>query len=130
MFPSFFRLGWSRGISVVTLLAVAFLIHPIAQAQGARGSTERADPLDPDVSVPVITHVSSLAGYRRLDDDKQIAWRQANETVNRIGGWRAYAREAQQPDPAAPAPVPSAAPNAAPSSAPSAAPRHGGHKMH
>jgi hypothetical protein len=135
-----FRLGWTRGIPVVTLLTAASLIHPFAHAQGAPGRTERADPLDAQARVPAITHVSPLASYRRLGDDKRIAWAEANETVNRIGGWRAYAREAQQPDPAAPAPTPtptltptptpSAAPNAAPSSAPSAAPRHGGHKMH
>lgn len=130
MFLSVFRLGWTRGIPVVTLLTAASLIQPFAHAQGAPGRTERADPLDAQARVPAITHVSPLASYRRLGDDKRVAWTEANETVNRIGGWRAYAREAQQPDPAAPAPTPSAAPNAAPSSAPSAAPRHGGQKMH
>jgi hypothetical protein len=130
MVLSVFRLGWTRGIPVVTLLAAASLIHPSAHAQGAPGRTERADPLDAQARVPTVTHVSPLASYRRLGDDKRVPWTEANDTVNRIGGWRAYAREAQQADPAAPAPVPSAAPNAAPSSAPSAAPRHGGHKMH
>jgi hypothetical protein len=130
MYLSAFRLGWTRGIPVVTLLAAASLMHPFAHAQGGPGRTERADPLDAQARVPAITHVSPLASYRRLGDDKRVAWTEANETVNRIGGWRAYAREAQQPDPAAPASTPSAAPNAAPSSAPSAAPRHGGHKMH
>jgi hypothetical protein len=130
MYLSVFRLGWTRGIPVVTLLATASLIHPFAHAQVAPGRTERADPLDAQASVPAITHVSPLASYRRLGDDKRVAWSEANQTVNRIGGWRAYAREAQQRDPAAPAPTPSAAPNATPSSAPSAAPGHGGHKMH
>ena len=37
--------------------------------------------------------------YRRLGDETH-PWREANDTVNRIGGWRVYAREAQQPDPA------------------------------
>lgn len=128
MSQSPFRLGWSRGISVVTLLAAASLIHPIAHAQGAPGRTERADPLDPGARVPAITHASPLASYRRLGDDKRVAWSEANRTVNRIGGWRAYAREAQQPEPAASAP---AAPGtAAPAAAPGAAPGHGGHKMH
>ena len=65
-------------------------------------------------------------GYRRLGEDKRIDWKEANETVNRIGGWRAYAREAQQPDSAASAP----AGGAAPASAAGAAPAHGGHKKH
>jgi len=55
--------------------------------------------------------------------------------VARIGGWRAYAREAQQPDAAAAVPVPVQGPAAAaaPASAPAAVarpapPAHGGHK--
>jgi hypothetical protein len=51
-----------------------------------------------------------------------VPWAQANETVNRIGGWRAYAREAQTPEPAA------APPGAR--VAPAPAPAHGGHEMH
>lgn len=138
MHPSVSRLGWTRGIPVVTLLAAVSLIHPFAHAQGAPGRTERADPLDAQARVPAITYASPLASYRRLGDDKRVAWSEANQTVNRIGGWRAYAREAQQPHPANPAsvargasaPAPSAAPKAAPSTAPGAPPRHGGHKMH
>jgi hypothetical protein len=123
----------------VTLLAAATLIHPFAHAQGAAVRTARADPLDAQARVPAITHVSPLARYRRLGDDPRVDWTEANQTVNRIGGWRAYAREAQQPDPAVPAPAvrgasappPSAAPNAArnaaANAAPNAAPGHGGH---
>jgi hypothetical protein len=128
MFLLSFRLGWSRGIPIVALLAVATLIHPIANGQAAPGRPERADPLDPQVRVPAVTHTSPLARYRRLGDDKRVPWTEANETVNRIGGWRAYAREALQPDPAASAPAARA--TVAPNAAPSAAPGHGGHKTH
>jgi hypothetical protein len=65
-------------------------------------------------------HTSSLASYRPLGDDKRIDWKQANETVNRIGGWRTYhARHSSQSlaptAPAgrvasAPAPIPAPAP--------------------
>lgn len=97
--PSSIRLRWCRGIPVVALLAAA----SIAPAQDA---AVRADPLDPQARVPAATHQSPLAGYRRLTDDEQrISWKEANDTVNRIGGWRAYAREAQQPEPAASAPA-------------------------
>lgn len=122
MFLSPFGLGWCRGIPVIALLSAASLV----QAQGSPVRAERADPLDAQARVPAVTHSSSLAGYRRLGDDKRIDWKAANETVNRIGGWRAYAREAQQPDPAPPAP----AGRSTPATAPGAAPAHGGHKMH
>ncbi|MBC7378421.1 MAG: hypothetical protein H7346_13450 [Burkholderiaceae bacterium] len=47
-----------------------------------------------------LSYESSFAQYRRLGDEKPVSWRDANDTVARIGGWRVYAREAQQPDPA------------------------------
>lgn len=40
---------------------------------------------------------SALEGYQAFGDDKPIPWKEANDTVGKIGGWRAYAREAQQP---------------------------------
>lgn len=121
---SFFsiRLGRCRGIAAMTLLAAA----SFTQAQGTPGRTERADPLDAQVRVPAVTHQSSLAAYRRMGDDKPVPWKAANETVTRIGGWRAYAREAQQPEPAASAPEGRGA--AAPQ--PATAPAHGSHTKH
>ena len=83
----------------------------------------RPDPLDAKASVPALVHASSFAAYRRLSDEKLIPWREANDTVTRIGGWRVYAREAQQPE-AGPTPTPSreAAPAPLPASSPATAP--------
>jgi hypothetical protein len=90
------------------------------------------DPLDPKAEVPAQRYESSLAGYRRSGEAKPIGWREANDTVNRIGGWRAYAREAQQPDPAAgtkPAPVAVEAPAPQPAPTPKSS-GQSGHKHH
>lgn len=119
---SLIRLGWPRAIPAMTLLAAASIAH----AQGTPGRAERPDPLDAQARVPAVTHSSPLAAYRRLGDDRPVPWKEANGTVNRIGGWRAYAREAQQPEPAASAPA--ARGSTAPQ--PGSAPSHGGHKMH
>jgi hypothetical protein len=103
-----------------------------ALAQPARG---RADPLDATASVPPARHESALKSYRRFDEVQTAPWRQSNETVERIGGWRSYAREGQAP--AAPqAAQPASAPNARPPAAapaprsepPKPAPGDGGHK--
>jgi hypothetical protein len=79
-----------------------------AQAQGAgspaAAPATRPDPLDAKANVPALTYSSAFSRYRGLGDDKPVSWREANEAVARIGGWRVYAREAQQPDPA-PSPV-------------------------
>ena len=80
----------------------------------------RLDPLDAKAAVAPLTYESSFARYRPLSNEKLISWREANDTVARIGGWRVYAREAQQAEPAP----------AASASAPLPKPSmHDGHKM-
>ena len=107
------------------LPAVCAVATPlVAQAQG----TPRAapDPLDAEATVPAVVYRSALTTYRRANDAKPVPWRAANDTVGRIGGWRAYAREASRPEPAA-----SAASNTPPDTAamPEPMPRpHGSHK--
>lgn len=90
------------------------------------------DPLDARAATQPLSHRSVFDGYRRLGDASAVPWREANDTVKRIGGWRSYAREAAQTPAAAPAPdarpasapsagTPAASPPAAP---PAAAPGH------
>ena len=116
-----------------------FTLLLAAQAQAQSPTTLRPDPLDPKAQVPVVRYSSPFAQYRPLGDDKPVAWREANDAVARIGGWRVYAREAQQADPAAadrPAAPPAQAPAAPPAPAPAATPAakpmppgHAGHKQ-
>ena len=85
------------------------------------------DPLDARAAVPAVGYESALTRSRRsVAQERAVSWREANDTAARIGGWRAYAREAQQPDPA-PAPSPAGqAPRTDPAK-PSPA-GHSGHK--
>ena len=64
----------------------------------------RPNPADPAASVPALAYVSPLARYRWWADDPSVDWREANDRVQRIGGWRTYAREAQAPQTANEAP--------------------------
>jgi hypothetical protein len=84
------------------LMAVlaAGLLPMAAPAQ----SPARPDPLDPKAATPALHYRSALAAYRRPADAPASGWREANEAVERIGGWRAYAREAQAPAASAPTP--------------------------
>ncbi|MGR4867841.1 hypothetical protein ACIPRI_03110 [Variovorax sp. LARHSF232] len=44
---------------------------------------------------PALPYRSAFEGYRPFQqDDKAVDWKQANDTVNQRGGWRAYAKEA------------------------------------
>ncbi len=91
-----------------------------------------ADPLDAKAAVPAVTYRSGLAAHRRLGEAEPVPWREANDRVGRIGGWRAYAREANAPEPAGqttPAPKSAAEAASMPMSKPMPG-SHGGHKMH
>ncbi len=116
-------------------LLFTMLLAAQAQAQ-AQSPTTRPDPLDPKAQVPSLRYESSFAQFRRIGDDKPVAWREANDAVARIGGWRVYAREAQQPEPAVadkpavPAPTPAQPTAPAPAPAPAAKPLPPGHAGH
>lgn len=123
-----------RPCALPSLLFTALLAAQAQAQPTTAATTTRPDPLDPKARVPATRYESSLGQVRRIGDDKPVAWRDANEAVARIGGWRVYAREAQQPDPAASTTAtPSVAPAQAPASTPAATTKpapagHGGHK--
>jgi hypothetical protein len=75
--------------------AAALSMSVGASAQDRRAP--RPDPADPRAAAAALEHRSALSAYRRVggEDPPPLAWRDANDTVARIGGWRAYAREAQ-----------------------------------
>lgn len=102
--------------------AYLFAAACAASAQAAPGH----DPLDPQAKVPALKYESAFGAPRRVADDKPVSWREANDNVARIGGWRVYAREAQQADTAATAP---AAPASAVVPRPMPHQGHSGHKM-
>ena len=107
-------------MAMCVALAAALWVPPaVAQARG--------DPADPGASVPAAAYRSPFASYRALGDEAVGDWRAANDEVGRIGGWRAYAREAQAPDEPA-TPTPGASPTV-PQSAPAHQGVHGSHPM-
>ena len=119
-------------------LVAPFAAHAQAQVPQARQASDlRPDPLNAQASVPPLVHESAFTHYRRLTDVPVGSWRDANDTVSRIGGWRVYAREAAQPaSPAASVPAGSvSAPGMKPAEPAQAVPvpgakdPHAGHKM-
>lgn len=112
-------------LSALALAVTTATATPAAGAQPA-----------PQASTPAPSFRSALEGYQAFSDQAVAPWREMNDTVGRIGGWRVYAREAQQgARPAqAPAPGPAAtSPSPAPAAAkpvPAAAPAAPRHPMH
>jgi hypothetical protein len=107
-------------------LAAATAVH--AGSVPPANSSSTPSPLDATVPVPLLAHESAFARYRGLTDAEATRpWKETNEHVGRIGGWRVYAREAQQPESASSA-TPPAAPLKPAESMPM--PRgQGGHQM-
>lgn len=70
-------IGWSL-LTFLTFLAASASAQPLVDATPMR-----------------LSYASPLSGYRAWDDQQVRSWRDANDRVGRIGGWRAYSREAQ-----------------------------------
>ena len=80
----------NRVLAHVALFAVA-----VSAAGQKPPRTARPDPLDVRAAVPAAVYEPTLARYRKFSDQPPVAWREANDTADAIGGWRTYAREAQ-----------------------------------
>ena len=80
----------------VAMAQVAPSGHEQAPAVPASGPPSTATASDP-ASSSLIGFESAFQSYRSYADERMASWSQANDQVGRIGGWRAYAREAQEP---------------------------------
>lgn len=75
-------------IALAPGLASAIMLASASHAQTAVSAATAA----PEVST------SAIKGYKPYTDEPVVNWKTANETTAHIGGWREYARQAQQPD--------------------------------
>ncbi len=107
---SVFKSGPRPGVCLA-LTAAGFLV---AGANTARAQFP-APATAPDTP---LTFRSAFEGYQALTDEKIVNWKDANDTTRRIGGWRAYAKQAQ---------APSTAPPEKDASPPAGADPHAGH---
>jgi hypothetical protein len=75
-------------------VALVFLAASSLQAQ--REPSAQRDPSDARVVVPRVIHTSIPLVRADTADDRRIPWKDANDEVRCIGGWRVYARESRQ----------------------------------
>jgi len=83
------------------LLAAGWTSKQIANA---RASAPKGPSTKPEstgsarstgTSTDVLDYVSVFESYRSFEELDDIGWREANDNVGRIGGWRSYARQVQ-----------------------------------
>jgi hypothetical protein len=103
------------------LLNLALVSAMAAETSAPAAPVGQPDPLDARADVPPAPAPAALRRLRAGSAQAVEDWRQANDRVARIGGWRTYLREAQQPSPAGSAP-------AAAASSPAARPHDHGHR--
>lgn len=104
----------SRTIALLLGFITVFAVH--AHAVGDQNPNRAITPTgkiptqpgNAMTDLPIAVYQSALTGYRSFRDEKVSSWRASNDEVARIGGWRAYAREARQPE-LAPRDTPAAA---------------------
>lgn len=86
-----------------------FLSASLAQAQPTPGAVTTAPNTNTSVASPFQYH-SIFTQYQLFIEQQVLPWKDSNDTVGKIGGWRFYAREASQPDEVEKATLPKSAP--------------------
>lgn len=99
----------------------------LAQAQGRGTPMEPTREAAPPAAEQPAPFTSMLRTYQPFGDEPVADWREANDTVLRIGGWQAYGREARDAMRAAPAPSPPVQPSQSPPSGATLDNDHEGH---
>lgn len=86
----------------VVSVAVLWASVAIAQPTNATNPTPtQTTPVAPRTSESLPAGFqSALDGYKPYTDEKIVNWKAANDSVGQIGGWRTYAKEAAQTNPA------------------------------
>ena len=101
---------WLAVLLAPAALTVSAQVHTMAAGAPA-APTSAAPPPMPAAAAMVSNQAapyqfrSALEGYQPCGDNKRVPWKEANDTVGKIGGWRAYAEEAAEAK-APPTPAP------------------------
>ena len=104
------------------LAVVGFTLAPALWAasdhpeKGTPGAPSNDSPLNMRAPISPQRYDSAFQNYRPFEQQEIHHWQEANDEVGRIGGWKAYAKEAQSGGESKDASNPSADP-------------HAGHKM-
>lgn len=75
-----------KKIMTAMVCAGSFVLSPLV-----------AGPLDPAVKGEPMNYASAFEGYKADEDFEPSGWKDANDRVGEIGGWRTYLREATEP---------------------------------
>ncbi len=84
----------------------ALLPWTLALFAGAAFAQVPADTETPQPSLPTkLQYSSAIGAYQAYADQPVQSWREANDHVGEIGGWRTYAKEIKAGEPAKDSPA-------------------------
>lgn len=78
---------WLATLTTLAALGVSAQTRPVSQPIAEPAAVRAIAGAEP--------YRSALEGYRPFNEEKVLPWKETNDTVGRIGGWKVYAREAQ-----------------------------------
>ena len=81
------RLLQRAGLGAIAACSTWSVAQPVAQPQHAQNPTQTSS---------VVRYQSPIAHYQPYRDMAVQPWAQSNQTVQEVGGWRAYAKEAKE----------------------------------
>lgn len=84
------------GAALALMLAGATHAQPGTTAPSP--ASQSVSPTSTPTSTKSVAHPPAFEGYKPYADVPVGNWKAANDTVAQIGGWRAYAKQAQQLD--------------------------------
>ncbi len=82
-------------------VALAVTLLSLCSSAANAQSAAPAPPAAAMTAVAPAAFRSAFEGYQPYTDEKMLPWKQANDAVGQIGGWREYAKEAGRPGPPA-----------------------------
>ena len=87
-------LSWLCALPALAALTATAQVNTPAVAPTP--TTAKAPAVVPTAAAP-LPYRSVFDGYQPFTDQKVLPWKETNATVEKIGGWRAYAKEAAEP---------------------------------
>lgn len=81
-------------LSALVVPLVVLLMLPAVGATAEARVSEVGRAADPEVRVPPARYESAFTRYRPMREAEVRPWREVNDRVGHVGGWRTYGREA------------------------------------
>lgn len=95
----FFKFSFhSAGAIAASVLVTAILspVDVVAQTASTAGASQLTEPKDSSI----VAYKPALGIYQHYVDEPVAPWLASNQRVMQAGGWRAYAKQAQDDAPA------------------------------